>query len=909
MKKLLNVAFCLTILLFGPQASPGATNVESSLNIKLVGANSVAGQAAASQSTATSYYFSLGSTGKSGTAPASAPKAFYRNIYPGINLTCFGDEYQLEYVFTVSPGADPSLIRMLYEGIQSVSMTQAGGVRIIIPGGEVIQTAPVAFVESGKSSYRTDGSLQMGYGGTFSINPGRTFADKLSAMNNTRFNLIPAGGQPGGPKYDFYISKYETINDQFLRFLNDAEAHTNNQRGANMYFDKAGNIWINKRMKPNSDEMFDIAASQVVYDSGKSAGSRYSHWRTKNGNAPYANHPATGISWFGAIKYCNWLTIQSGRGDAECCYTEGTNTLDWAPVTATNWANGHFGDAERQAWLSVKGFRLPMVNCAANAITTNAFGEFFKAAAWSGTTNWLFGYGRNTFDGTDSNCRDTFAKTSQRTFPVGYFNGSDDLGTRLTHRNENAYGIFDLSGNAAEWMNDFGTNSNTESRALCGGSWAEAPIPINKGKIISPSATSTSGGIRTLTTYLPLDYLRIHILYSFFLEQASTQNVAAAEALPFTIPEPSSPETAATAEGGTQGGPSFNVNAPGQKSDNVMPDGITYKPGQGGTPGGTGGTTGGGGGGGGTTTLPASTNEVKGTTPPGPKTNSTLTVTSSNPNSGVLITVSPADNSSNTDGNTTFSRTYITGTIVTLTAPYNAGTNVFVNWLRNGVNFTPNQVAVVPLTSDLTMTAVYGPPAITNTTLTVTSSNPNSGVLITVSPADNSSNTDGNTTFSRTYNAGTLVTLTAPVNAGTNVFVRWLRNGANYTVSRVANVAMISDMTMTAVYGPPPVLYTLAVNSMSPSAGAGMTVNPIDYNGNGNGSTSFTRSYVSGSFVTVSASPAAGGNVFQKWQVDGVDTTTNLTTSVTMNSNHTITAFYVHSPIIIDPPPVSPGGV
>jgi len=579
MKKLFHVLGSLMLFATSSVAAPETTNIESSLNIKLVGANAVAGQTAPSQSTTPSYYFTQDTKGKTATASPAAPKAFYRNIYPGIDLTCFGDEYQLEYVFTVSPGADPSMIKMLYEGIQSISITHVGGIRIIIPGGEVIQRAPVLFVQSGNSAYRSDGIFQMGYGGTVTINSGRTFGDKLAKMNNTRFNLIPAGGQPGGPRYDFYISKFETTNDQFLRFLNDAEANTNTVRGANMFFDKAGNAWINRRMKPNSDEIFEIAASQIVYDQDKLAGDRYSNWRTKNGKTPYANHPATGISWFGALKYCNWLTIEAGRGEAERCYTEGTNTLDWAPVTATNWANGSFGDAERQAWLSVKGFRLPMVNCPANAITTNAFGEFFKAASWSGMTNLPYGFGRNTFDGTDANCRDTFGKTSQKTSPVGYFNGNEQLGTRLTHRNENYYGIFDLSGNAAEWMNDFGASGSVETRTLCGGSWAEAPIPVNKGAPAQASTTSTSGGIRPATTYLPLEYLRIHILYSFFLDQAGAEKLPQEEALPFTIPQPSSPETLPFAETGEKKEPKVDMSTPQKKSDNVTPDGITYKPG------------------------------------------------------------------------------------------------------------------------------------------------------------------------------------------------------------------------------------------------------------------------------------------------------------------------------------------
>ena len=62
------------------------------------------------------------------------------------------------------------------------------------------------------------------------------------------------------------------------------------------------------------------------------------------------------------------------------------------------------------------------------------------------------------------------------------------------------------------------------------------------------------------------------------------------------------------------------------------------------------------------------------------------------------------------------------------------------------------------------------PPPPTTHVLTVNSTNPASGVAITVSPADTNGATNGTTSFTRTYDAGASVTLTAPATAGGNTF-------------------------------------------------------------------------------------------------------------------------------------------
>jgi hypothetical protein len=43
-------------------------------------------------------------------------KVCYKNVYPGIDLVYYGNQGQLEYDFVVSPGADPGLIALSFEG-------------------------------------------------------------------------------------------------------------------------------------------------------------------------------------------------------------------------------------------------------------------------------------------------------------------------------------------------------------------------------------------------------------------------------------------------------------------------------------------------------------------------------------------------------------------------------------------------------------------------------------------------------------------------------------------------------------------------------------------------------------------------------------------------------------------------
>ncbi len=267
-----------------------------------------------------------------------------------------------------------------------------------------------------------------------------------------------------------------------------------------------------------------------------------------------------------------------------------------------------------------------------------------------------------------------------------------------------------------------------------------------------------------------------------------------------------------------------------------------------------------------------------------PPTTYTLTVNSTNPASGVAITVSPVDVNSASNGATSFTRTYDSGTSVTLTAPATSGGNTFSSW--TGCTSASTVTCTVAMSANTTVTANYATPPPTTYTLTVDSTNPASGVAITVSPADVNSASNGTTAFTRTYNSGTSVTLTAPATSGGNNFTSW--TGCTSASTVTCMVTLSANTTVTANYATP--TFVLTVDSTNPASGVAITVSPVDVNSASNGSTSFTRTYNSGTSVTLTAPATSGSNTFSSWS--GGCTSATVTCTVAMSANKTVTANY-----------------
>jgi TolB protein len=235
-----------------------------------------------------------------------------------------------------------------------------------------------------------------------------------------------------------------------------------------------------------------------------------------------------------------------------------------------------------------------------------------------------------------------------------------------------------------------------------------------------------------------------------------------------------------------------------------------------------------------------------------------LTVASSNPAGGVNVTVSPNDVSGAGNGTTQFIRTYNRGTTVTLTAPATVNGNDFQRWQRDGVDWSGNVSTNIGISGNVTMTAIYAKAP----TLTVTSTNPGTGVTINVIPNDKDGSGNGTTPFTRTYNPSSTVNLTAPLTAGTSTFWKWQVDGVDYVQHQLATVTMDFDHTVTAIYVTPS-----ATPSPTPVPGAVAQTIAFSKPGTGAGSDIFLVN-PDGTNV-VNLTDATGDDIRPAWSPDG----------------------------------------
>lgn len=69
----------------------------------------------------------------------------YEDAYPGIDLVYYGNQQQLEYDFVVTPGADPSLIRLNFEGTDELEVDSQGNLVLHIAGEQVKMLKPLIY--------------------------------------------------------------------------------------------------------------------------------------------------------------------------------------------------------------------------------------------------------------------------------------------------------------------------------------------------------------------------------------------------------------------------------------------------------------------------------------------------------------------------------------------------------------------------------------------------------------------------------------------------------------------------------------------------------------------------------------------------------------------------------------------
>ncbi len=88
----------------------------------------------------------------------SYEKVRYSEIYPGIDLVFYGNPRALEYDFIVSPGADPNLITIDFEGADEIEVNNKGALSIRVKDTLVTIRKPVVYQETSQGKTPIEGN-------------------------------------------------------------------------------------------------------------------------------------------------------------------------------------------------------------------------------------------------------------------------------------------------------------------------------------------------------------------------------------------------------------------------------------------------------------------------------------------------------------------------------------------------------------------------------------------------------------------------------------------------------------------------------------------------------------------------------------------------------------------------------
>jgi uncharacterized protein (TIGR03437 family) len=128
----------------------------SVLRMKLLGADGTAKISGAAQQPGTANYFVGNDPNKWRTGVPTYERVNFRGIYPGVDAVFYGNQRQLEYDFTVAPGADPKQIALRFSGARP-KLNRDGDLVLKLDGGTVLLRRPVVYQGMGTGKRPVDG--------------------------------------------------------------------------------------------------------------------------------------------------------------------------------------------------------------------------------------------------------------------------------------------------------------------------------------------------------------------------------------------------------------------------------------------------------------------------------------------------------------------------------------------------------------------------------------------------------------------------------------------------------------------------------------------------------------------------------------------------------------------------------
>ncbi|MBI3000509.1 MAG: SBBP repeat-containing protein [Deltaproteobacteria bacterium] len=117
------------------------------IRMKLVGANSDPRVVGLQQLPGKVNYFIGNDPKKWRRSIPTYKRIEYKDLYPGINLVFYGNQRQLEYDFVVSPGTNPSVIQLAFEGADKIEVDTKGDLILRTALGDLRLHKPLVYQE------------------------------------------------------------------------------------------------------------------------------------------------------------------------------------------------------------------------------------------------------------------------------------------------------------------------------------------------------------------------------------------------------------------------------------------------------------------------------------------------------------------------------------------------------------------------------------------------------------------------------------------------------------------------------------------------------------------------------------------------------------------------------------------
>jgi hypothetical protein len=107
------------------------------------------------------------------TGVATFAKVRVGELYPGVNLVYYGNQQQLEYDFTVAPGAKPDAIAIHFDGVDKIAVNAKGELILTLGDAEIRQPKPVIYQTVGGARHEINGGYRLVDGRTVAFDVGQ----------------------------------------------------------------------------------------------------------------------------------------------------------------------------------------------------------------------------------------------------------------------------------------------------------------------------------------------------------------------------------------------------------------------------------------------------------------------------------------------------------------------------------------------------------------------------------------------------------------------------------------------------------------------------------------------------------------------------------------------------------------